>query len=88
MKKRKHHAFTLIEMTIVLLIVSILILVFVPNLSTQKEKATDTGNNAVVKSVETQLELYELEHGQKMTEAEMEKAIPERQLEIYRKHKK
>lgn len=54
------RAFTLIEMLVVLLIISILLLLFVPNLTKQKDKVKDTGGSAVVKVVESQAELYEL----------------------------
>jgi competence protein ComGC len=62
MKKKVAKAFTLIEMLVVLLIISVLILLFVPNLSHQKEAVKNTGNAAVVKVVTSQAELYELEH--------------------------
>lgn len=50
------------EMLVVLLIISILLLLFVPNLSKQKENAKQTGNAVVVKVVEGQAELYELQN--------------------------
>ncbi|WP_347099453.1 competence type IV pilus major pilin ComGC, partial [Streptococcus mutans] len=56
MKKIKRvsvRAFTLIEMLVVLLIISILLLLFVPNLTKQKDKVKDTGGSAVVKVVES-----------------------------------
>ena len=62
LKKMKLQAFTLIEMLIVLLVISVLLLLFVPNLSKQKDSVSDTGNAAVVKVVESQAELYELKH--------------------------
>jgi competence protein ComGC len=62
MKKKTVKAFTLVEMLIVLLIISILILLFVPNLSHQKDAVKTTGNSAVVKVVDSQAELYELDH--------------------------
>lgn len=62
MKKKVVKAFTLIEMLVVLLIISILILLFVPNLSRQKDTVKNTGNAAVVKVVNSQGELYLLEH--------------------------
>lgn len=58
--KKKASAFTLVEMLIVLVIISVLLLLFVPNLSQQKDKIQSTGNAAVVKVVESQAELYEL----------------------------
>lgn len=60
--KKKVKAFTLIEMLVVLLIISILILLFVPNLVKEKDKVKTTGQAAVVKVVESQAELYELDH--------------------------
>lgn len=53
-------AFTLVEMLIVLLVVSVLLLLFVPNLSKQKESIEASGGRALVKVVESQAELYEL----------------------------
>ncbi|MGT2750707.1 competence type IV pilus major pilin ComGC [Streptococcus orisasini] len=61
LKKVKVKGFTLIEMLVVLLIISVLLLLFVPNLTKQKDKVKDTGNSAVVKVVESQAELYELD---------------------------
>lgn len=55
-------AFTLIEMLIVLAIISILILLFVPNLIKEKAQVQKTGEAAVVKVVESQAQLYELDH--------------------------
>nr|WP_018368008.1 competence type IV pilus major pilin ComGC [Streptococcus entericus] len=52
--------FTLVEMLIVLLIVSVLLLLFVPNLSKQKEKIEASGGRALVKVVESQAEMYEM----------------------------
>ncbi|GFH42456.1 competence protein ComGC [Lactococcus hodotermopsidis] len=62
MKKKIVKAFTLIEMLVVLLIISVLILLFVPNLASQKETVKNTGNAAVVKVVNSQAELYALDH--------------------------
>ena len=58
----KLRAFTLIEMLVVLLIISILLLLFVPNLSKQKDSVKETGNAAVVKVVDSQAELYEMKN--------------------------
>lgn len=65
MKKLKTltvQAFTLVEMLIVLLVISVLLLLFVPNLTKQKDAVSDTGTAAVVKVVESQAELYELKN--------------------------
>ena len=62
LKTYKVKAFTLIEMLVVLLIISVLLLLFVPNLTKQKDSVREKGNAAVVKVVESQAELYELNH--------------------------
>ncbi|WEV60784.1 competence type IV pilus major pilin ComGC [Streptococcaceae bacterium ESL0729] len=62
--KKEVAAFTLIEMLMVLLIISVLILLFVPNLSKQKDKINESGQAAVVKVVESQADLFELTSGQ------------------------
>ena len=49
-------------MLVVLLIISILLLLFVPNLSKQKDSVKETGNAAVVKVVDSQAELYEMKN--------------------------
>jgi competence protein ComGC len=60
-KKAKVQAFTLIEMLVVLLIISVLLLLFVPNLTKQKDAVDDKGKAAVAKVVESQAELYRLD---------------------------
>ena len=61
LKKAKVQAFTLVEMLVVLLIISVLLLLFVPNLTKQKDTVDDKGKAAVVKVVESQAELYRLD---------------------------
>ncbi|MGT2926583.1 competence type IV pilus major pilin ComGC [Streptococcus cuniculipharyngis] len=60
LKKMTVKGFTLLEMLVVLIIISVLLLLFVPNLSQQKDKIRDTGAAAIVKVVDSQAELYEL----------------------------
>ena len=62
MMQIKTKAFTLVEMLFTLVIISILLLLFVPNLSKQKDAVKYTGGAAVVKVVESQAELFELNH--------------------------
>ncbi|GAX48088.1 competence type IV pilus major pilin ComGC [Pseudolactococcus reticulitermitis] len=71
MKKKIVKAFTLVEMLVVLLIISVLILLFVPNLAKQKETVKNTGNSAVVKVVNSQAELYKLDHTDDVTLAKL-----------------
>ena len=85
----KVKAFTLIEMLVVLLIISVLLLLFVPNLTKQKDSVTDTGNRAVVKVVESQAELYELNHQNEkasLSKLVAEGQITQKQAEAYRAH--
>ena len=61
MRQRKEVILlSFIEMLVVLLIISVLLLLFVPNLTKQKEAVNDKGKAAVVKVVESQAELYNL----------------------------
>ncbi|NQN49297.1 prepilin-type N-terminal cleavage/methylation domain-containing protein [Streptococcus suis] len=86
----KVKAFTLVEMLVVLGIISLLLLLFVPNLSKQKEAIKESGGTAVVKVVESQMELYALEHDKEATVADLQAAgyITEKQAEEYAKAKK
>ncbi|HFI0816528.1 TPA: competence type IV pilus major pilin ComGC [Streptococcus suis] len=85
MLKKKVKGFTLIEMLVVLGIISILLLLFVPNLSNQKEVIQKKGDAAIVKIVESQMDIYELDHGVRPTAEELEKLemITEDQREKY-----
>ncbi|MFC3039054.1 competence type IV pilus major pilin ComGC [Virgibacillus xinjiangensis] len=60
---KSNKGFTLIEMLIVLTIISVLIILIVPNLSTRSESVHDTGCEALVSVVESQVALYHLENG-------------------------
>ncbi|HFI0646237.1 TPA: competence type IV pilus major pilin ComGC [Streptococcus suis] len=88
--KLKKKAFTLVEMLVVLGIISLLLLIFVPNLSQQKDAIQKKGDAAVVKVVESQMELYELEHDKEATVADLQQAgyITPKQAEQYAKAKK
>ncbi|MFX3845508.1 competence type IV pilus major pilin ComGC, partial [Streptococcus suis] len=55
----KVNGFTLVEMLVVLGIISLLLILFVPNLSQQTDAIQKKGDAAVVKVVESQMELYE-----------------------------
>lgn len=58
LKQKKHGGFTLIEMLIVLLVLAVLILIFVPNLNTQREKISAQEQDAFEQVVVNQIELY------------------------------
>ncbi|AGL47108.1 competence type IV pilus major pilin ComGC [Streptococcus suis] len=86
----KVKAFTLVEMLVVLGIISLLLLLFVPNLSQQKDAIQKKGDAAVVKVVESQMELYELEYDKEATVEDLQKAgyITPKQAEQYATAKK
>ncbi|EHR87489.1 MULTISPECIES: competence type IV pilus major pilin ComGC [Staphylococcus] len=64
MKKFKHKlkAFTLIEMLLVLLIISVLLILIIPNITKQMAHIQSTGCEAQVKMVNSQIEAYTLKH--------------------------
>ncbi|HEM2778583.1 prepilin-type N-terminal cleavage/methylation domain-containing protein [Streptococcus suis] len=86
----KVKGFTLVEMLVVLGIISLLLLLFVPNLSQQKDAIQKKGNAAVIKVVESQMELYELEHDKEATVEDLQQAgyITEKQAKQYATAKK
>ncbi|MDR1013252.1 MAG: prepilin-type N-terminal cleavage/methylation domain-containing protein [Lactobacillales bacterium] len=60
-KQKEISGFTLVETLIVLLILSILILIMVPNLMKHKDFAEKKSDEALVHVVESQMTMYELE---------------------------
>ena len=88
LKKAKVKAFTLVEMLVVLLIISVLLLLFVPNLTKQKEAVNDKGKAAVVKVVESQAELYSLNKNEEATLSKLQadKRITEEQAKAYKEY--
>lgn len=89
-KKKQYSAFTIIEMLVVLFIISILLLLFVPNLSKQKDEAEKGGETAVVKTVETQIELFKLNNpsGVASEESMVPEYVTTEQWAIYEKYNK
>ncbi|MBS9335098.1 prepilin-type N-terminal cleavage/methylation domain-containing protein [Fructobacillus sp. M1-13] len=90
--KKAQPGFTLIEATVVLFIIALLMLLILPNLNKQRDKAEATHRKAMVGTVQTQVDLYLNDHpGQQsvsfadlkkedyLTEAQLEKA---KQLKI------
>lgn len=59
---KKQRGFTLIEMMLVLVIISILLLIVVPNLTKNQELASEKGCEATIEMVKTQLIAYQIEH--------------------------
>ncbi|OJG67264.1 prepilin-type N-terminal cleavage/methylation domain-containing protein [Enterococcus moraviensis] len=76
-------------MLVVLLIISVLILLFVPNLSKHKEGVDKKGNEAIVKIIETQIDLYAMEKNQTPTVDQLlqEKYITQEQYDKYQNSK-
>lgn len=56
--KKIRRGFTLIEMVIVLFIISLLMLIMIPNIIEQKDHANNTSNDAFKTTLKTQAELY------------------------------
>ena len=61
LKQLNQQGFTLIEMVMVLFIISILMLLIVPNVVKQKDSIDEQGTEALVTVIQTQVEPYELD---------------------------
>lgn len=83
MKKIKNKkAFTLIEMVLVLFIISVLMLIIIPNLSGKQASIKTQGNEALQTVVQAQADMYELDTGGKAATIgllETEKYLTEKQ---------
>jgi competence protein ComGC len=55
--------FTLIEMLIVLLVISVLLLIAIPNVTKHNSFINEKGCKAFIKTVEAQVQAYEMETG-------------------------
>lgn len=60
--QNKVGAFTLIEMLIVLLIISVLLMLIVPNIIKQQASIHKKGCEAYISVIESQYQVYQLEH--------------------------
>lgn len=65
--QKEFEAFTLIEMLVVLFVISVLVLLFVPNLASQRVKIEDQGKVAFEKVIKTQVELFEMNETMEIT---------------------
>jgi competence protein ComGC len=54
--------FTLIEMIIVLFVISILLLITIPNITSHNTVIKDKGCEALIKMVQAQVQVFEIEH--------------------------
>ena len=68
----KEKGFTLIEMLVVMLVISILLLIMIPNLLKNNEAINGRGCEAYVKTVQAQVEVYKIEHDDTPTLDELE----------------
>lgn len=62
----REEGFTLIEMSLVLFIISALLLLFVPNLSTRQTSAADTGDEAIASVLQSQVDMYKMDNENKV----------------------
>ena len=59
---KNQRGFTLIEMMIVLLVISVLLLITVPNVTKNNSTINEKGSEAFIKMVEGQIQAYEMEN--------------------------
>ncbi len=67
---RRISGFTLIEMLIVLLVISALALLFIPNISRYRDHVNKEGREAVLQLIDAQKELYSLQNDGKVPTVE------------------
>jgi|SRR5690625_144682 competence protein ComGC len=90
-KLRLEDGFTLLEMSIVILIVAALLLLIIPNVSKVNDTTDKTTGEAAVSTVETQKLLYEMDTGNKLDDDSLDSLVGEyitqSQLDAYNEHK-
>ncbi len=62
--RKKVPGFTLLEMLVVLFIISVLLIVFLPNITEHYQKVNDTGNKAIDTLIKNQQQLCFLTKGE------------------------
>ncbi|SFH78616.1 competence type IV pilus major pilin ComGC [Pisciglobus halotolerans] len=72
---QKESGFTLIEMVIVLFIISVIMLLVIPNLTNQKKNVDLQGSEALATVVQTQIELYDMEKDTKVPKTDISAAV-------------
>ena len=60
---KKQDGFTLIEMLIVLAVITLLLVLVVPNLATQNHDIQNKGEQALIQMAENQTQVYYIDHG-------------------------
>ncbi|MGX6442736.1 competence type IV pilus major pilin ComGC [Neobacillus sp. K501] len=68
---KNEKGFTLVEMMIVMLVISVLLIVTIPNVAKHNENINEKGCQAFVKMVEAQVQSYEIKHNKVPTLAEL-----------------
>ncbi|MFA9457245.1 competence type IV pilus major pilin ComGC [Halalkalibacter sp. AB-rgal2] len=66
LKRLNQRGFTLVEMLVVLMIISLLLVLVVPNLTKNSDIAQETSCEATVKLVQAQVYAYFVETGEKL----------------------
>lgn len=85
---KEDNGFTLVEMSIVLLVIAVLLIIMVPNVSDVMTNVNKTTDPAIITTVETQIEIYESRESTELTDLSIlaaEGYITEEQLEAYNK---
>jgi competence protein ComGC len=59
---KNQRGFTLVEMMVVLLIISILLVITIPNITGHQSNITKKGEDAYIKMVEGQVQAYRMEY--------------------------
>lgn len=65
---KNNKGFTLIEMLIVMLVISVLLLLIIPNLTNRSEGVHEQGCDALVSLVQAQADSYYLDEGEKVND--------------------
>ncbi len=85
-KLKNEEGFTLIEMTIVILVIAILLIVFLPNISKVNQNVNKTTDSALVQTIEAQKILYNAQENDKAADVEKLRAsgyITQEQFDAY-----
>lgn len=86
---REEEGFTLIEMLIVIMIVSVLMLLVVTNVGGVEKTVTKTTDEGIIQTVESQMIIYEMKNNKEgsLTELESDGYISAKQLKAYKEAK-
>lgn len=74
---KTENGFTLIEMMIVLLVISVLLIITIPNITKHNSNIQTKGCSAFVKMVEAQIQAFQIDHNR------LPKSLEELQAENY-----